>query len=199
MIDNFNLIKTFLMDRFPSEECFYFLQLICRKKDNPLQSCSVRVIKTYYIYNLDYLDTKKDEIIKICTENNARAYINLNCRNNKNVAFAMLKQVADAIFNQQYKHIATLYDSCCGQTCSAKEKLWLIDIDNDDCDLVNKITTYVNSQKPETENKIKLIVPTVHGKHIFTTPFDRSKFGIEFPNIDLHKDNPTVLYCPDLK
>lgn len=189
------------MDRFPSEECFYFVQIIQRKKDNPLVQKSVKVIKTYYVYNLDYLDTKKDEIVRLCTENNARAYINMNCRNERSVAFTMLKQVADAIYNQQYRHISKLYDSCCGQTCSAQEKLWLIDIDddNDDDQLLNRVISYVNAQKPDDTNKVKLIVPTLHGKHILTIPFDKSKFELEFPNVDLHKDNPTILYCPDLK
>ena len=37
-------------------------------------------------------------------------------------------------------------------------------------------------------------VPTKNGLHMLVRTFDKSKFNILFPNIDIHKDNPTILY-----
>ena len=54
------------------------------------------------------------------------------------------------------------------------------------------------------------IVPTKSGKHIVCKPFNKMTFqqnwemfcmshDIELKCMDLHKDNPTILYCPDMK
>ena len=54
------------------------------------------------------------------------------------------------------------------------------------------------------------IVPTKSGKHIVCKPFNKMIFqqnwekfckshDIELKCMDLHKDNPTILYCPDMK
>ena len=39
-------------------------------------------------------------------------------------------------------------------------------------------------------------VPTKNGYHILVTPFNPNLFKDKFPKIDLHKDNPTILYIP---
>jgi len=37
-------------------------------------------------------------------------------------------------------------------------------------------------------------VPTKSGVHIITRPFNLKKFKEKYPNVDVHKDNPTILY-----
>ena len=61
MIDNFEQITSIL--NFESEDDFYFLQIIQRKKDNP-DGCmgsnnSSRLIKAYSIKSIEELDKKK--------------------------------------------------------------------------------------------------------------------------------------------
>ena len=43
-------------------------------------------------------------------------------------------------------------------------------------------------------NIIEYSVPTLHGCHLITHKFDSKAFKEEFPDIDIHKDNPTLLY-----
>ena len=38
-------------------------------------------------------------------------------------------------------------------------------------------------------------IPTKSGWHIITTPFNLQQFKEKYPNIDVHKNNPTLLYC----
>ena len=41
------------------------------------------------------------------------------------------------------------------------------------------------------------LISTLHGVHIITQPFDTRRLKDEYPNLDIHKNNPTVLYVPD--
>jgi hypothetical protein len=72
VIDNFNQIKTLLT--FDSDDCFYHLSILKRKKDcadYERNENNAKCIKTYYIKNIDYLESEKDEIIKLCEIFNA--------------------------------------------------------------------------------------------------------------------------------
>lgn len=195
-IDNFDQICNFLKDRFLDEGIFYFMQIIRRKKDNPDAEKSVRIVKSYYVHSIEYLQKKKDEIVELCNKHNARAYINLNPRSERKVALKMLKELADAIANEQYNHIPRLYDSCCGQTSSAKEKLWIVDVDRPYKDGILGMVELINSIKPDNPEKQKLMLSTKSGIHLITTPFDLKAFAKKYPEIDVHKDSPTILYVP---
>ena len=64
MVNNFEQIKVQLA--FPSEDSFYFLQVIQRKKDNPGikgANNSSRLIRAYYITSIEHLEREKEEII----------------------------------------------------------------------------------------------------------------------------------------
>jgi len=78
MNSNFSLIKPLLV--FDSEDDFYFLQIIKRKKENPELGRNSSTIKNYYINSVLYFEEKKEEIIELCNNHNVRAYINLNPR-----------------------------------------------------------------------------------------------------------------------
>ena len=55
-------------------------------------------------------------------------------------------------------------------------------------DFIDSIEPYIVGSKIKWENK------TLHGKHLITSVFNVQKFSQKFPNIDIHKDNPTLLY-----
>ena len=55
MIDIFNEIKDLLV--FENDDDFFYLQILQRKKENPQLGSNSRVIKNYYINNLDLTET----------------------------------------------------------------------------------------------------------------------------------------------
>lgn len=201
MIDNFEQIKT-LLD-FPDEDTFYFAQIIMRKKDNPSttgSNNSARLIKAYYIKSIEHLDKVKDEMILLANHYNARVCINLNKRSFERTAFHTLKKITDQILNKDYKSVRRAYNSACGEY-STGDKRWIIDIDTKDTSYLIPLIEELSKLRPEG-SKVLCTVPTKHGYHIITSPFDISGFNYIFgswhtiPKPDLHKNNPTILYIP---
>lgn len=203
MINNFDLISSKL--KFENEHEFYFLQIIQRKKEVPDLGSNNRVIKTYYVYSLEKLEKYKQEIIDLCTQFNARAYIHLNRRNSKVLAFEMLELLAKNIKSEDYNQLGNLYNSVCGHHHSDKDKTWIIDLDGDEVNNIKQIKETIEYLEPllftnldtgKCESKIIAEIPTKNGIHLITKPFNSQKFGVKYPNIDLHKNNPTILFIP---
>jgi hypothetical protein len=44
-------------------------------------------------------------------------------------------------------------------------------------------------------DKILAVIPTKSGFHLISLPFDLIEFKKDFPNVDVQKNNPTVLYA----
>ncbi len=188
MIDNFNQISELL--KFESEDDFYHLQILKRKKENPELGSNSQVIKTYYVYSHDYLKSIKPEIVNLCEFHNARACINLNSRSLERAAFHTLKKITDVIMNKDWKSVHKAYDSVCGTFASNKDKSWIIDIDVKDLDEVNRIESIINPIEPIGDKKIA-VIETKNGYHLISKPFNLSKVDIHH---DIHKNNPTILY-----
>lgn len=195
MINNFDQIKQLL--KFENENEFYFLQILQRKKEHPELGKNNRLIKAYYIYSIEKLDKYKEEIIKLCEIFNARAYIHLNRRNSKQVGFEMMELLATNLKLNQTDFLDKLYNSVCGHHHSDKDKTWIIDIDGhwDKHIVREKITEDLMEIKP-VGNKIITWIPTKNGIHLITKPFNSKTFGDKYPHIDVHKNNPTILFVP---
>lgn len=58
------------------------------------------------------------------------------------------------------------------------------------------IIEFVNSTRPEGE-KIEAIIPTKNGYHLITKRFDVMEFNKKYPNLDIQKKNPTLLFLPN--
>jgi hypothetical protein len=195
MIDNFNQISSLLT--FESEDDFYHLQIIRRKKENPDLNKNAKLIKSFCIKDVNDLDYYRTEIINLCNLNNARACINLNKRSFEKIAFHTLKKVTDQIMNKDYKSVKKAYDSVCGTYSNDKDKKWIIDIDEPMDELAIHTIAYSLFDVCPIGNKIVSIIPTKSGCHIITKPFDVRELKNIFINIpDLHKDNPTILFIP---
>lgn len=195
-VDNFNQISGF-MD-FKNEGDFYYIQLIKRKAENPDMPKSQRLIKSYYVYNIEKYWDYEDEIKYLSYHTKSRAYIRLNVRNDKIIALQMLKRMAQRIADENYG-FRKLYESICGEFHSAENKTWIIDIDEKDrvknnIESINDVIEKINICRP-AGNKVVTTIHTVSGRHIITHPFDMKDFKNKYPNIDVHKDNPTLLYC----
>jgi hypothetical protein len=76
------------------------------------------------------------------------------------------------------------------------EKRWIVDIDTKDKEVVNKITNLVDMVRPEG-SKIKAVIPTKNGYHLITNRFDVVQFNKYYPEVDIQKKNPTLLYLPN--
>jgi hypothetical protein len=211
MIDNINLIKPLL--NFSDDGDFYMLYVFKRKKDQPEgerdNHQSVRTIKTYCIDNFEYLDKRYEEIKTLCELFKARAYIHVQKQNHKHVSLDMMislaERIRDGVHNQK-----NVFDSVVGQI-KTNEKRWIIDVD--DMKISPLMIAHIEYNcKPITTitfdevgipngysvgPKIEAIIPTKNGYHLITKRFDVMKFKEEYPNIDIQKKNPTLLYYPN--
>lgn len=195
MVNNFNLIRN-LLD-FPTSGTFYFLQILKRRKDNPGMQGDSKVINNYFIYSLEYFDSIQATVIKECEDNNARAYMRLNKRDNRKIALQVLKKTADLIVNEDYRAVKNVYESICGEYHSDNEKKWIVDIDvhfPDNQVTAFAIAEFISKIEPLGQ-KVLANIPTKNGLHLITKPFNVQEFKKQYPEIDIHKDNPTVLYA----
>lgn len=205
-IDNFKQIKDLLA--FDSEDDFYFLQILKRKKENPEvpsnHNNNKRSIRTYYINSLEYYEGIQEEIKALCKATNSRAYIHPTRRSYKRVGKLCAIEVMERCFNEQYKHIYKAFNTACGHKESGSsteyyidkyqypiKKLWVLDVDNPEL-----LEQYCSILDPKC---IVDIITTKSGFHIITTPFRSDTFlqdcsirGLE--NIDIQRNNPTLLY-----
>lgn len=195
MINNLEIIKPLL--NFSEQGDFYMLYVFKRKKDQPDgerdNHQSVRTIKTYCIESIDHLECRYSEIKELCEMFKARAYIHVQKQNHKNVSLNMLSSLAerirDGVSNQK-----GLFDSVVGQI-KTQEKRWIVDIDVTDFNAVTELSQFINYLRPEGK-KIEAVIPTKNGWHLITGRFDVKTFSEKFPDVDIQKKNPTLLYLP---
>jgi uncharacterized protein YsxB (DUF464 family) len=196
MIDNLKLVKPLL--NFENEGDFYMLYILKRKKDQPEgerdNHQSVRTIRSYCIKSIEQLEKKYDEIIMMCEMFKARAYIHVQKQNHKDVSLNMMVALAQRIQDGNHEQ-QNLFDSVVGQL-KTLEKRWIVDIDTKDFDTVLKISRFITTLKPEGE-KIDAVIPTKNGCHLITKRFDGLEFYKQYPDIDIQKKNPTLLYLPE--
>lgn len=210
MIDNIELIKPLLT--FDNEGDFYQLFVLLRKKDQVTDKAnhqSVRTIKSYCITSHEYLDKRYDEIKMLCEVFKARAYIHVAKQNHKDVGMNMITEIVTRIQSGQINQ-KNVFDSVVGQI-KTQEKRWIVDVD------VKEISPLMIAHieyacRPFTEvtfdvvgmpigysvgPKIEAIIPTKNGHHLITKRFDVQAFKEKYPDIDIQKKNPTLLYYPN--
>ena len=195
MIDNIKEIKELL--NFSEKNDFYMLYVFKRKKDQPEgerdNHQSVRTIKTYCIDSIEHLDKRYDEIKQLCEMFKARAYIHVQKQNHNDVSLDMLALLAERIKNG-VKNQKGLFDSVVGQI-KTQEKRWIVDIDEKEHYHLLAVKERIRKCRPEGD-KIEMVIPTKNGYHLITSRFDIMEFKEYFPDIDIQKKNPTLLYLP---
>lgn len=206
IVDNFEQIADLLS--FESEDDFFHLQILRRKKDLPEHkkagNNNARCIKTYYIKNKEYLLSKKEEIIALCHMFTARAYINLNKKSFKKASILTVAEITNRIIQHQEEYIYRAYESVVGESkANVGEKRWIIDVDTKDEQEIIAFVREINRMESATynselkfSNNIIDIIPTVNGVHIITIPFNLKQmepFRCKHP-FDVQKNNPTLLY-----
>ena len=195
-VDNFDLIKKHINTSEDGNE-FYMLQIMRRTKDQKGHEGKHKqsIIKSYFISSPEYLEMKRDEIVKLCEMFNARAYINLNKKSYKQVSLKALAILAGNISQEDY-NIKTLFESAAGQTGACDgEKSLIVDYDSNDLDELYKIKDIINGVEPICDNKIIETVPTRHGYHLISRPFNKKAFYEKYNlQIDIHDNNPTLIF-----
>ena len=192
-IDNFDKVIPLLT--FDTPDDFYFLQILQRKKENELLGSNSRVIKNYYIKSIDHLLKRKQEIIDLCTIFNARAMFRLNRRSFFKVSLKSIQNIANTIANSEHEHALKQYDRACGQGHNETKAKWILDID-DIGRASNDIILFAERQCEPEGDKFITIIPSKNGYHIITYPFNLEKFKLQYPEIEVHKDNPVNLFIP---
>lgn len=195
MIDNIKEIKELL--NFSDKNDFYMLYVFKRKKDQPEgerdNHQSVRTIKTYCIDSVEHLDKRYDEIKQLCEMFKARAYIHVQKQNHNDVSLDMLALLAERIKNG-VKNQKGLFDSVVGQI-KTQEKRWIIDVDTKDKKFLRDITMDLMEIQP-VGDKIEKVIKTKNGFHLITCKFNVMEFKKLYPDVDIQKKNPTLLYLP---
>jgi hypothetical protein len=212
MINNLEIIKPLL--NFEKDGDFYMLYVFKRKKDQPEgerdNHQSVRTIKTYCIESIEHLERRWDEIIQMCEMFKARAYIHIQKQNHFDVSLSMMVELAQRIQNGNHNQKG-LFDSVVGQL-KTNEKRWIIDVDGMSAPSPMMVAFIEYNCKPITEvqfdeagipigykigPKVEAVIPTKNGHHLITKKFDVMEFKKQYPDIDIQKKNPTLLYYPN--
>ena len=196
MINNLELIKPLL--NFENEGDFYMLYIFKRKKDQPEgerdNHQSVRTIRSYCIKSIEQLEKRYDEVIMMCEMFKARAYIHVQKQNHRDVSLNMMVALAQRIQDGNHEQ-QNLFDSVVGQL-KTLEKRWIIDVDIKDVGFAEEVAEFINSLRPEGP-KIETAIPTKNGYHLITKRFDVMEFKKQYPDIDIQKKNPTLLFLPN--
>lgn len=194
MIDNFDLIKSLFYFN-EANNLFYHLQIIRRGKDHPDLPAANRTIMTYYVQSAEHLEKIKSEVISLCEMFGARAYINLRTKSFEDLGKLALFKLSERVYNGDYKKIYKIFNSAAGEL-KGLNSIFLIDIDDNHSkeEVLDWLDHYFNHGD---RSYLFAEVPTKNGVHLITTPFNLSAFKFSFPNIDVHKNNPTILYIPN--
>ena len=197
MIDNFDTIADIIAGKELTEDNFFLIQCIRRHKDvgNEDMKANNIVVDNFFIADEEDLLKKKEYIIRVCELNNARAYIRLNKRSYRKVALQTMANIAERIANNDYE-VKNAYLTTCGRF--AEERTFLLDIDYVDVTFdLTEMEEYVGELLMEARKKAVMHkVPTKNGYHLITSGFNTQKFGMKYPTVSVHKDNPTILYVP---
>ena len=201
LVDNFELLGEYLFDeRRPlTEDEFYFLQILVRGKDGNHVSGNNknRLVKYYVIRSKQQLFELRDEIIGICGVVNGRAYIHPTRRSLKEVANRALEDTAHTFVSQNWIGLRGVYSTASGQSYVSNDKQFVVDLDDFEYEDVLKVAEFVDTLRGRRDERGRIAqkaVPTKHGYHLITNAFDVEQFTKQYPGIDIHKNNPTLLY-----
>ena len=200
IVDNFNVFKKIINTL--NEDEFYFVQILIRGKDGHTEpgingSNKNRLIKFYTIKSAEHLEKVENEIKSICNAVNARAYIHPTKRSFKAVSKECLKATVEMFLSENNMGLKGAYSTACGKSYITSDKKFVIDLDDENAsqEKIKEIVDYITNEcEPLSHNKLCYRVDTAHGMHLITTPFNTAKFCQKFPYIDVHKNNPTLLY-----
>lgn len=203
-VDNFDLVYKLI--NLNNDDEFYYIEIIKRKKDNPTDSFRyAQYLKYYIITSKEQLQSLKPEIIKMCNDNNARAYILLNPRSAK--AVNDYTQVLKQKFAQRGKGFGKYRGHEFEVAAGQHKENWnsrpisFIDIDSTNTAIFDKVKEILKMYgiTPIAEYKtpnggLHIIVPDKKAKYIDFSSFDNGKHLGKYATVHFNMDAPTLLY-----
>lgn len=206
-INNIDQLPSFI--QFDSEYDFYVVNIIKRIKDG---HSSTRTIDERYIFSINDLNEYVEKNINLCDEENYRIYINPNRRRMDKMGVRCISLMTEYLISHQHKSIPNVFRKVVGNCNDESIKKWIVDIDSSDESILNEVTSFINNihkQFSGSKGPYKMLgtLPTPYGFHIVTNPFNLSTFNKVFlykgstfvDKITIHKNSPTLLYCPEIK
>lgn len=196
-VNNFGKISQFL--NFDGNSV-YLVWLVMRNKDGNTEvkgNNKNRTIKSYYFKDATHFESRREEIITLCKTFNCRAYICVNSKPIKNILYQLQNKLTETIFNcdngQNINFNGMIDHAIMKATCKA-DKYWVIDIDVQDPNYTLQIYNTINEARSSYDNdNVVSIMPTAHGVHLITHPFDTRVLN-NF-DIDIKKEGLTLLYA----
>lgn len=195
-VDNTKQIQELL--NFQNKDAFYFVQVMQRRKDQPNKEdypSDNILLKDYYIKSGTHYNKKLPEIMRLCHAFNARAYIRLNRCFFSKVGIEALAVTVEYLQKGSPEAIKAAYPTACGRRCYDPDKTWILDLDGEHAAPLNiqRVIALVNRARSSFFGKVYITtIQTVNGVHLITHPFDTR--DVDLTGIDLHKNNPTLLY-----
>lgn len=195
-IDNFNIVAPWF-DHLSDRGDFFFVQVIQRNKECNVNSKG-NTIKDYHFFDKETFLSKKEEITTLCKAFNARAYFWVNPRNCKEIQYEIIKEALEALELGTHKLFKCVSKAIGRKRNNKYKSKWILDFDTKDWSIINKYLEIVFKCRPDGI-KVNTFIKTVNGIHVISDPFDLEQFKqkvamSQLDNIDIHKDNPTVLY-----
>ena len=203
MTDNFKKYRSFM--RLPETERgdkYYVIELVRRGKDCPDLPAANYHFKNYYIDTLDKYDKVQDEIKLLCKTLRLRAYVSVNRKSYSRVAMSTVAEMARRASLNDFRKPYAIFESCSGKFVDKDDKHWVIDIDGVPPQIhdfvVDAYKTVITKCRPEGV-KVELVLPTKHGIHLITKPFDREEFfrtlsDYHYSTPDIKENHLTLLY-----
>lgn len=197
MIDNFNIFSSWF-ENLTHQGDFFFVQVIQRRKDCNINT-NYNVIKNYCFFDKETFLEKKEEIIILCKAFNARAYFWVNPRNCKEVQYELIREALESVELGTNKLYTCISKAIGHKRSSHYKAVWILDFDTKDTELITKYLDIAMGCKHSGSGLVFDLIPTVNGYHALTKGFDLKQFNqqldiAKLDSIDIHKDNPTVLY-----
>lgn len=207
MIDNFELIKRMFYFN-EGNDMFFHMQILRRGKDHPELPAANKLIKSYLVRSKKHLESLREEVTFLCEHYKARAYINVAGKDFDKLNTLLLAKLANNVHLNNVVDPIHILNSAIGELKS-RCPMWVVDVD--DMSIKQQVHDWIYNwflielkkglptllpKECFARDRIKAEIPTKNGCHLITNPFDLAKFKEEFPDVDVHKNNPTILYIP---
>ena len=198
--DNFERIGEIL--DFSNPNYFYHVQIIARRKENPDLNKSDKIVKSYCVYSLEYLQSHKEEMIKLAELFNARIYISVNHKDKEKVFKQILSNLVIQNVSDNFEFHNAI-ESAIGKNFVSSSKRFLVDIDVRDGHIVDDVIKRINSTvyPPTEEERVIATIPTINGYHVICKPCRIGDLDGLYPSgvVSYQSNGLTLLYYSDNK
>ena len=117
--------------------------------------------------------------------------------------FRIIEEAIASIRKNDVAAFPKTYASIAGEFHTDVDKKWILDVDWKDFPeelleaSIQKLEFIATELQAQTGREPLLYrIPTKNGIHYIVRPFNLQKFRDYFPQMDVHRDNPTCLYIP---